>query len=326
MHELTLRVTQNPGTIEINFDELEKSLDQKLSQYKGALITEESKVIAKKEVAELRKLKAEINEAKKGVKAEWMKPYDQFEAGMKRLMAKVDEPINLIDQQVKELEEQRKAKKKEDINELYLKLTERDPSVREYAPIEKIYNEKWENASVTMKSVTDDLTILIEKTSMELQVISSMESEVKAEALTIYRNTRDMAKAVVHINEYERRKAEILERERKQKEEEEERKKQAEIERIRREEREAIEREERAKREALEEAKRILEQDSQKKEESVVPAEKPFAVAEEPSDELPFVQPNTRTVIYRVVATEEELEAVEMAFASIGIYFERRDG
>ena len=42
-------------------------------------------------------------------------------------------------------------------------------------------------------------------------------------------------------------------------------------------------------------------------------------------DELPFEQPHTQSVFYRVVVTPEELEQVEMAFNSIGIFFERRN-
>ena len=42
-------------------------------------------------------------------------------------------------------------------------------------------------------------------------------------------------------------------------------------------------------------------------------------------DDLPFEQPHTQTVFYRVVATPKELEQVEMAFNSIGIFFERRN-
>ena len=51
MNELTLNVKQNPGVIELNFDEIEKALDAKLAEYKGAVFTEESKSIAKSEVA-----------------------------------------------------------------------------------------------------------------------------------------------------------------------------------------------------------------------------------------------------------------------------------
>ena len=34
MNELTLNVKQNPGVIELNFDEIEKALDAKLAEYK----------------------------------------------------------------------------------------------------------------------------------------------------------------------------------------------------------------------------------------------------------------------------------------------------
>ena len=49
MEELTLNVKQNPGVIELNFDEIEAALDKKLAEYKGAVFTEESKTFAKKE-------------------------------------------------------------------------------------------------------------------------------------------------------------------------------------------------------------------------------------------------------------------------------------
>ena len=48
MNELSLNIKQNPGVIELNFDEIEAALDQKLAEYKGAVFTEESKTYAKK--------------------------------------------------------------------------------------------------------------------------------------------------------------------------------------------------------------------------------------------------------------------------------------
>lgn len=56
MNELSLVINQNPGSIELNFDALEEQLDKKLSEYKGAVFTEDTKTIAKAEVANLRKV------------------------------------------------------------------------------------------------------------------------------------------------------------------------------------------------------------------------------------------------------------------------------
>lgn len=60
MNELILNVKQNPGYIELNFDEIEKALDERLAEYKGAVFTEESKKFAKAEVADLRKFKRSL--------------------------------------------------------------------------------------------------------------------------------------------------------------------------------------------------------------------------------------------------------------------------
>ena len=54
MNKLELRVQQHPGTIELNFEELNAALDAKLAEYEGAIFTEDSKDIAKVEIASLR--------------------------------------------------------------------------------------------------------------------------------------------------------------------------------------------------------------------------------------------------------------------------------
>ena len=95
---------------------------------------------------------------------------------------------------------------------------------------------------------------------------------------------------------------------------EEEQKRRAEEERIRKEERERIKEEE-----------RIRKEEREKAEQAAVNEAAQGFFAEEADDELPFEQPTTITAFYKVVATPEELEEVEMAFNSIGIYYTRRD-
>ena len=51
MEELKLIVKPNLGTIEFNFDEMERRLDKKLEEYRGIVVTEDTKDIAKKNVA-----------------------------------------------------------------------------------------------------------------------------------------------------------------------------------------------------------------------------------------------------------------------------------
>lgn len=316
MEGLVLRVRQNPGTIELNFDELNRQMDAKLAEYKGAVFTEETKDIAKGELASLRRLKEDVESARKATKKEWMKPLDAFEAQMKALSSKVDEPINLIDGQLKEFEKKRKEEKRGKIVGIYEELI---GDMREYLPLEKIYEKRWENATTTMKSIQESISGMIDSTRTAVATISSMQSDAVEEAIGLYKNTLDMAKAIAYINDYERKKAEIMRREEERRKREEERRLQAEIERAKAAEREAIAREERARKEAEEQAA-IVAEEQKHEEEGFLP--EPDAWEE---DILPFTQPTTLTAFFKVVATPEELEQVEMTLNSFGIWFERRD-
>lgn len=158
MNELSLVINQNPGSIELNFDALEEQLDKKLSEYKGAVFTEDTKTIAKAEVANLRKLKKDIEDSRKAVKKKWMEPYDAFEKRMKVLSAKVEEPITEINAQVQAFEEERRKAKKEDVTKLFGQMLAEYEDYKEYISLEKLYDNRWENATASMKSIKAELT------------------------------------------------------------------------------------------------------------------------------------------------------------------------
>lgn len=313
MNELTLDIRQNPGAIELNFDDIERALDQKLEEYKGAVFTEESKVIAKKEVASLRKLRSKFEDARKSVKKEWMKPYDEFEERMKKLTAKIDKPINLINEQVEEFERQRKEKRRARIQEIYQDLI---GDMGDYCELGQIYDPKWENATTTEKMIKESISAAIESARTAVSTIAGMQSEAVEKALDIYKMSMDMAKAIGYINNYEQQKAEIMKREEARRKEEEERRRTEEEARIRAAEREAVERENRIREQAEAEKEQIRQE----------AATAPFETEKTGGDEVPpFVQPDTKAVFYRIVASDEDLEAVEMALDSLGVYYERRE-
>lgn len=210
MNELSLNIKQNPGVIELNFDEIEKALDEKLAEYKGAVFTEESKTYARKEVASLRKFKEKFETVRKNVKREWMKPYDDFEKRMKQLTAKIDEPINLINSQVEAFERKRKEERRSRIREIYQELI---GDMEAYCELGRIYDLKWENATTTEKTIRESISSSVESARMAVNTISGMQSEAVEKALDIFRESMDMAKAVSYINNYEQQRAEIMKRE-----------------------------------------------------------------------------------------------------------------
>lgn len=304
MSNLKFDVVQTAGTINVDFNSIKAQLSEKMSEYNGLVFTEDKKKDAKADLAELRKYRKSVNDRRVEVKKVYMEPYNQFEANVKELISLIDEPINYIDGQVKEFEEKRIREKKAEIQKTYEEIVPEE--LKDYIPLECIYGPKWDNAGTTMKSIKQEIEDSVNKAESDISVIKGMNSDKTEDALNLYMSTRNLASAIKFINDYEARKREILERQAKEKEERETALKQEEIERIRREERERIANEERirqdAKKEAVEELKIVDEQ-----------AARPLSSAD------------SKKVIYTVVATDDELNEIEMALTSLGVYFERKD-
>ena len=119
MQKFELLVSTENGSIVTNMEGIKKNLAAGLEEYKHMVFTEESKKEAKDTVASLRKLKKDVNAKKIEVKKHYMAPYEEFETQAKELMSLIDEPINYIDEQIKEFERKRVEERKSLIRELY---------------------------------------------------------------------------------------------------------------------------------------------------------------------------------------------------------------
>ena len=304
MKNLELSVTQQMGVITGNFEAIKAQLESEMAEYKGKTFTEETKKKAKEDLADLRKLKKNVNARKMEVKKAYMKPYDDFEEKVKELICVIDEPIGLIDGQVKEFEEKRINERKAAIEDLYDETVEEE--LRDYIPLERIYGDKWTNATTTMKSIREEINLKVMQTRQDITTIKAMKSEKEEEALHLYMNNNNLAHSIQFLTRYEQEKAEILKKREKEEQERREIELEAERERVREEERRRIREEERLKEESAKEAIADLK-----------------AVDEEKAADLS--SSDSKRVIYTVVATDAELEEIEMALTSLGVYFERKD-
>lgn len=304
MSNVAAVISQESAKISCNFDQVEQAIKGTLAEFEGVVFTEDSKTYAKKKVAGLRKQKKEFQENLRDAKNQYMAPWNEFETQAKNLIALYDKPINSINGQVQAFEEKRVREKKAEIEAAYNELVSDD--LQDYIPLECIYGAKWDNATTNMKTVRKEISEAVTKTQSEISVISSMGSDKVQEALDLYMANRNLAAAVKYISDYEARKKEILAQQERREAERAEALRREEIEKIRREERARIAEEEKirkeAKREAVEEIKTVDE-----------------AAA------APLAGKQSMKVIYTVVATVEEIQEIEMAFNSLGIYFERKD-
>lgn len=231
MQEIELLVSTENGSIVTNIDGIKKHIAAGLEEYKHMVFTEETKKEAKATVADLRKLKKEVNARKIEVKNRYMAPYEEFEAQAKELMSLIDEPINYIDGQIKAFEQKRIEERKAHITEIYDGIMQEHEEVKEYLPLNRIYNSKWENATTSMKAISEEIMERVEHTEKDLAMIQSMESEFEDKGIAAYARSLELADAISIMNQYQKQKEEILRRQ------EEDAKRKAEIE----EHREAVE-------------------------------------------------------------------------------------
>lgn len=300
MSELQVEVKQQEGVIDFsNFDEIKTQLADKMNEYKEFSFSEDTKTLAKGELAGLRKLRTSVDSRRKEVKNAFMKPYTDFEEKTKELIQLIDEPITLIDEKIKVFELNQKEEKREKIVEYF---NDAVGDMADILPIEKIYDRSWENVSMSMNSIKEVITKAVDSTRLAVSTIKDMKSEAEAEALEIFKQNLSITDAITYINNYEAQKQQIIERQKQEEAAKIEQIKQAEIARIREEERQKV----------LEEQKQQQEVE-QKVQEAKEQALDAF---------IPDQTSDTSLYEYRIELSKESKNTLEMYMNSVGIEWE----
>ena len=94
--------------IEWNYEALKTELLSKLEDYKHLQYTAEQITMAKADRANLNNLKKALSDERIRRKKEFLEPFETFEKQVKELCNLIDEPVQLIDTQIKEVEEKEK--------------------------------------------------------------------------------------------------------------------------------------------------------------------------------------------------------------------------
>lgn len=175
-------------------------------QYKGMTYTEEQMKIAKNDRAKLNALKKAISERRIEVKNAVMAPYNQFEMEVKEVTALIDQPISMIDGQIKEYEERVKAEKKKT---LFAYFAEVAAPYEEFLTFDKVFDPRYLNTSTSLKKAKDDILLKVEQVSSCLDTIEQHTSEkYRMAALDVYKRTLDMTAAFAEdkrLNEIDRK-------------------------------------------------------------------------------------------------------------------------
>ena len=208
--ELQIKEFETPA-IEFNYEELKNEVAEVMKGYENLVYTNESISEAKADRARLRKVIDVIDSRRKEIKNEIMRPYTEFEARLNEIKALINNPIQLIDKQVKEYEELQKQYKRENIEEYW----ETQCDVPDGLTLDKIFNPKWLNVTYSPKQIEGDISTAINKFKADIGVLERVASDFSFEGREKYLQTLDLGQALAEMDrlaEQARRKSEAQER------------------------------------------------------------------------------------------------------------------
>lgn len=188
--ELKVKKITFPEVIEFNYDDLRQEIIEKVAMYNSLVYTDEQIKEAKSDRSKLNKFVKALSDERIKIKKKCLKPYEDFEKKINELTAIVNEPIALIDSQVKGYEEKKKAEKLEKIKEYF-----NEKNTHNFLTLDMIIDSKWLNASTSMRAVQDAIDAGLLQVGKDIATLSQL-PEFGFEATEVYKTTLDVNKAV----------------------------------------------------------------------------------------------------------------------------------
>lgn len=191
--ELRILSPQESGfvkEIQWNNEELKAEISKKMQEYKTLVFTEEEIKDAKKDRANLNKLKNAFDDERKRIKKLCMDPYNRFESQVKEITSLIEEPIRLIDSQIKEVEQQKKEQKRKEVEELFGSI-----GFQLFVTLDKIWDEKWLNATVSLSKIEEQMKSRMYQIGEDVATIQRL-PEFSFEAMEVYKSTLNLSLAI----------------------------------------------------------------------------------------------------------------------------------
>lgn len=187
---------QIPEIPEANFEELKKDLQEKVSKYENIIYNDNEIAQAKKDRADLNKLKKAINDKRISMEKEYMQPFNEFKAKVNEILALLDKPILAIDTQVKNYEAQIAEAKKQWIEAIF---KQKCPFAFDWLKLEQIYNPKWLNSSFAKNAIEEEMNLSFSMIETELKSIDTL--DYKEQALEVYKETLSLSMALDKVKQ-----------------------------------------------------------------------------------------------------------------------------
>ena len=181
-----------------------KEFALQLKEYYSTLVfTPEQLDEAKGERASINKVVKKIADYRKDIVAEFKKPIDLFETTAKETEKILKETADFVDIQVKNFENEEKAKKRKLIEDIFNNLVE---ELKDVITLEKIFDEKWLNKTTKLAAVENEIKEKLENIRNGLKAIEELHSEYELELKNTFLQDFNLANAIYKNNQLQEQK------------------------------------------------------------------------------------------------------------------------
>ena len=201
-NKLIIMFNPHPGSVDENINQVHEQVKSWLASFPTDLsnCTESDIASMKSNCANLRSGKKTIEEERKRIKKEYLKPLDEFEAKVKPITAEIDKAIDLYKSKLDEYEVIRCDTKRKQITEWWN--AHRNPMMK--PDISLVWDDRYLNKTGIGESWQKDLQSKIEKIDADLSVIGSMNSNMDQLNFVSARYSEhlDLSRAICEWNEH----------------------------------------------------------------------------------------------------------------------------
>ena len=201
-NKLIIMFNPHPGSVDENINQVHEQVKSWLASFPTDLsnCTESDIASMKSNCASLRSGKKTIEEERKRIKKEYLKPLDEFEAKVKPITVEIDKAIDMYKSKLDEYEVIRCDKKRNEITEWWN--AHRNPMMK--PDISLVWDERYLNKTGIGQTWQEDLQSKIDKIDADLSVISSMNSNMEQLNFVSARYSEhlDLSRAISEWNEH----------------------------------------------------------------------------------------------------------------------------
>ena len=201
-NKLIIMFNPHPGSVDENINQVHEQVKSWLASFPTDLsnCTESDIASMKSNCASLRSGKKTIEEERKRIKKEYLKPLDEFEAKVKPITVEIDKAIDMYKSKLDEYEAIRCETKRKEITEWWN--AHRNQMMK--PDISLVWDDRYLNKTGIGESWQKDLQSKIEKIDSDLSVIGSMNSNMDQLNFVSARYSEhlDMSRAISEWNEH----------------------------------------------------------------------------------------------------------------------------